>query len=527
MNQIHNYLVPLDFIIVGIYLLLLIGVGYWISFVKAKQEGENLFLANRSLKWYSIGLNMWGTNVGPSMLVASASAGFTSGMVTGNFAWYAFPFIFLLATVFAPRYLGAQVQTLPEFMGKRFGQSTRNILAWYSIVTILISWLGLTLYSGGILVSQILDFPMWLSILLLVVISAFFAIAGGLKAIAFTNVFQMILLIIVSFILAWLGFQKAGGIEGLMEKTPDHYWNLLKPIEDKDYPWLAIALGYPVMGIWFWCTDQSMVQSILGAKNLKHGQLGANFIGWLKILDVALFIIPGICCFVLFPQLKNPDEAYMTMVVNLLPQGLTGLIMAVLIAALISTIDSALNSLSTVFTLDIYARKINPGANNSQIIKTGRWVAVAGAVLAVGLALAMDSIRGLKLFDIFQAVLGFIAPPMAAVFLLGVFWKRTSTRAANFVLSAGTLISFTVAVFYLWIFPARDYPQWPHFLLLSFYIFCVLIMLGMLISFTDKKTNHSAAILIASTGKTSKQVLIWWLVLALVMISFYIIFNGH
>jgi SSS family solute:Na+ symporter len=527
MNQIHNYLVPLDFIIVGIYLLLLIGVGYWISFVKAKQEGENLFLANRSLKWYSIGLNMWGTNVGPSMLVASASAGFTSGMVTGNFAWYAFPFIFLLATVFAPRYLGAQVQTLPEFMGKRFGQSTRNILAWYSIVTILISWLGLTLYSGGILVSQILNFPMWLSILLLVVISAFFAIAGGLKAIAFTNVFQMILLIIVSFILAWLGFQKAGGIQGIADNTPAHYWNLLKPVDDKDYPWLAIALGYPVMGIWFWCTDQSMVQSILGAKNLKQGQLGANFIGWLKILDVALFIIPGICCFVLFPQLKNPDEAYMTMVVNLLPQGMTGLIMAVLIAALISTIDSALNSLSTVFTLDIYARKINPGANNAQIIKTGRWVAVAGAVLAVGLALAMDSIRGLKLFDIFQAVLGFIAPPMAAVFLLGVFWKRTSTRAANFVLFGGTLISFTVAVFYLWIFPAAEYPQWPHFLLLSFYIFCVLIILGMLISLTDKKTNQPAAILVAPTGKTSKQVLIWWLALALVMISFYIIFNGH
>lgn len=527
MNPIHNYLVPLDFIIVGIYLLLLIGIGYWISFVKPKQEGENLFLANRSLKWYSIGLNMWGTNVGPSMLVASASAGFTSGLVTGNFAWYAFPFIFLLATVFAPRYLGAKVQTLPEFMGKRFGQSTRNILAWYSIVTILISWLGLTLYSGGILVSQILDFPMWLSILLLVVISAFFAIAGGLKAIAFTNVFQMLLLIIVSFILAWLGFQKAGGIEGIVEKTPAHYWNLLKPVDDKDYPWLAIALGYPVMGIWFWCTDQSMVQSILGAKNLKQGQLGANFIGWLKILDVALFIIPGICCFVLFPQLKNPDEAYMTMVVNLLPQGMTGLIMAVLIAALISTIDSALNSLSTVFTLDIYARKYNTNASTAQIVKTGRWVAVAGALVAVGLALAMDSIRGLKLFDIFQAVLGFIAPPMAAVFLLGVFWKRTSTRAANFVLSAGTLISFTVAVFYLWVFPAGDYPQWPHFLLLSFYIFCLLLLLGIIISLTDKSARKENDLSLTASAKTDKKVMIWWLILAIVMISFYIIFNGH
>ena len=527
MNKIYENLSSIDFVVVGVYLIVLIGLGYWISFVKNKNNEENLFLANKSLKWYSIGLNMWGTNVGPSMLVASASAGFSSGMVSGNFAWYAFPFIFLLATVFAPKYLGANVQTLPEYMGKRFAQSTRNILAWYSIVTILISWLALTLYSGGILVSQILNFPMWLSILLLVIISAFFAIAGGLKAIAFTNVFQMLLLIIVSFILAWLGYQKAGGYQNIINNTPSHYWNLLRPNNDVDYPWLAIALGYPVMGIWFWCTDQSMVQSVLGAKNLKHGQLGANFIGWLKILDVALFIIPGICCFVLFPKLANPDEAYMTMVVNTLPQGMTGLIMAVLIAALISTIDSALNSLSTVFTLDIYAKKVNRNLTNKEVIKTGRIVAVVGAVVAVFIAISMDSIKGLKLFDIFQAVLGFIAPPMAAVFLLGVFWKKTTTKAANFVLSFGTIISFTVAVFYLWVFPKNIYPQWPHFLLLSFYIFSVLIFIGVIISLFDKTKNNEANYLQTQKLKTSKQVLLLWLLLAIVMISFYLIFNFH
>jgi SSS family solute:Na+ symporter len=290
---------------------------------------------------------------------------------------------------------------------------------------------------------------------------------------------------------------------------------------------LAIALGYPVMGIWFWCTDQSMVQSVLGAKNLKHGQLGANFIGWLKILDVALFIIPGICCFVLFPKLANPDEAYMTMVVNTLPQGMTGLIMAVLIAALISTIDSALNSLSTVFTLDIYAKKVNRNLTNKEVIKTGRIVAIVGAVVAVFIAISMDSIKGLKLFDIFQAVLGFIAPPMAAVFLLGVFWKKTTTKAANFVLSFGTIISFTVAIFYLWVFPKSIYPQWPHFLLLSFYIFCVLIFIGVIISLFDKTKNNEVNYLQSQKLKTSKQVLLLWLLLAIVMISFYLIFNFH
>lgn len=526
MGDIYKHLVSLDFIIVGIYLLVLIAIGYWVSFVKKKNKEGNLFLAGNTLKWPSIGLTMWGTNVGPSMLIASASIGYTTGLVAGNFAWYAFPFIFLLAVVFAPRYLGAKVQTLPEFMGKRFGQSTRNILAWYSIVTILISWLALTLYSGGILVSQILNFPLWLSVLILVLISAFFAIAGGLEAIAYTNVFQMLLLIAVSLVLTAMGIQKVGGISALYENTPVHYWNLLRPMNDANYPWLAIALGYPVMGVWFWCTDQSMVQSVLGAKNLKQGQLGANFVGWLKIFDVALFIIPGIACFILFPQLNNPDEAYMTMVTNLFPAGMTGLIMAVLIAALISTIDSALNSLSTVFTIDIFVKKHKPNATQKEIISTGRVVAVIGAAIAVLMALAIDSIKGLNLFDVFQAVLGFIAPPMSVVFLLGVLWKHTTTKAANAVLSIGTIISFTIGVLYLWVFPSGKYP-WPHFLLLSFYIFVFLLIMAVVISLFDKTKQQQNELNSIIIVKPSRKVLWVWVILAIVMISFYIIFNGH
>jgi SSS family solute:Na+ symporter len=374
MNNIHSYLQTIDFLVVLIYLIILIAIGYWVSFVKKKNSEENLFLAGHSLGWSSIGFTMWGTNVGPSMLIASASIGYTTGVVAGNFGWYAFVFIFLLAVVFAPRYLNAKVQTLPEFMGKRFGQSTRNYLAIYSLVTILITWLALTLFAGGILVGQILNIPLWMSVIVLVVIAAFFTIAGGLKAIAYTNVFQMLLLIVVSLILTFVGLHKAGGVISVYENTPANYWNLLLPLDDPNYPWIAIILGYPIMGVWFWCTDQSMVQSVLGARNIRQGQLGANFTGWLKILDVALFIIPGITCFVLFPGLKDPDEAYMTMVTRLLPAGMTGMVMAVLIAALVSTIDSALNSLSTVFTMDIYLKRHNPNASQKEIIKTGRIV---------------------------------------------------------------------------------------------------------------------------------------------------------
>lgn len=527
MNQIHTYLQPIDFAVVALYLLVLVAIGYWVSFVKKTDKSENLFLAGRSLGWTSIGLTMWGTNVGPSMLIASASIGYTTGIVAGNFGWYAFIFIFLLAVVFAPRYLGAKVQTLPEFMGKRFGNGTRNILAWYTIVTILVSWLSLTLFAGGILVGQILNQPLWASVLILVVISASFTMAGGLRAVAYTNVFQMVLLIVASLILTLVGVHKAGGIMAVYENTPAHYWNLFLPANDASYPWMAIVLGYPVMGVWFWCTDQSMVQSVLGAKNLKTGQLGANFTGWLKILDVALFIIPGIVCFVLFPNLKNPDEAYMTMVTQLFPAGMTGLIMAVLIAALVSTIGSALNSLSTVFTMDIYVQRFDPSATRNQVVKTGRIVTLVGATLSVFMAIAIDSIKGLNLFDVFQSVLGFIAPPMSVVFLMGVLWKRTTTLSANVVLIGGTMFSIGTGIFYLWIFPSKEYPQWPHFLILSFYIFVVLMAVSAVVTLVDKRAQSTTFIMPRYIALPDKRVLWPWLALAVVMVGLYWLFNGH
>lgn len=525
--EIHELLSTTDFVVVGVYILVLVGIGYWASVRQNRESDGNLFLAGNSLNWTSIGFTMWGTNVGPSMLIASASIGYTTGIVAGNFAWYAFIFIFLLAVVFAPRYMGAKVQTLPEFMGKRFGNSTQNILAWYTIITILISWLSLTLFAGGILIQQILGIPMWMSIIVLIIIASFFTIAGGLKAIAYTNVFQMILLIVVSLVLTITGIYEIGGLDTLISETPSQYWNLFLPADDPNYPWLAILLGYPVMGVWFWCTDQSMVQSVLGAKNIKQGQLGANFTGWLKILDVPLFILPGIICFILYPELQNPDEAYMTMVTKMFPVGMTGLVMAVLIAALVSTIDSALNALSTVFTMDIYVKKFRPEASQRQVVKIGRIVTVFGAIIAIFITLAINSIKGLNLFDIFQSILGFIAPPMSVVFLFGVLWKKTTTRAANFILLFGTIISLGIGVLYLWIFPADQYEFWPHFLMLSFYIFVLLSALIIILSVTDKTKEKFVSILDYGTiAKLTNSAKLLWGALFVVMIALYIFFNG-
>ncbi len=529
MNSIYDKLTQLDFAIVAIYLVALLAIGYFASFRHNKKE-ETLFLANKSLNWYNIGFNMWGTNVGPSSLLAFASIGYTAGVVGGNFEWYAFVFLLLLAMVFAPRYIASKVSTMPEYMGKRYGKSTQDILAGYALIKILISWLSLGLFSGGILVRQILGIPMWQSTIALVAFSGLFTYMGGLKAIAKVNVFQMILLIIVSLTLTFLGLEKIGGISALIAKTPGEFWNLTRPATDPGYPWHAILLGYPVSAIAFFCTDQSMVQSVLGAKNLKQGQLGVNFIGWLKVLALPLFILPGIICFVLYPNMGDDKLAYMTMVTNLFPAGMNGLVICVLIAVLVATIGSSLNALSTVFTKDIYVNNINTSATVKQQINIGRLVVIAGCVLAVLMAIALDNVKGKTLFDIFQSILGYLAPPLAVTFLLSVFWKRTTRLAVNIILSAGSAVSLFVGMLNLWILPPNyetgANTWWPHYFLVSFYLFAFLLLAAIVISLLDKN-KVTATIDTVPLPKTDKQVKWLFAALGLVILSLYIIFNGH
>lgn len=526
MNTIIEKLTTFDYIIVVAYLGLLLLIGLLSS--KNKAQGAGHFLANKSLNWYSIGFNMWATNVGPSMLLAFATVGYVTGMVAVNFDWYAFIFLFLLAVVFAPRYLASGVRTLPEFLGIRYGKQTQTILAWYSLVKMLISWLSLGLFAGGFLVRQILGIPMWQSVIFLVALAGVFAYTGGLKTVARVNIFQMILLILVSALLSYLGLSKIGGIQALVEQTPANYWTLIRPASDVDYPWYAIMLGYPVAAVAFFCTDQAMVQSVLGAKNLKQGQLGVNFLAWLKILSLPLFILPGIICYVLFPDLDDPSLAYMTMVTNLFPVGLNGLVIVVLIAVLVGTIGSSLNSLSTVFTIDIYLKRMNPNASNQQIVQVGRYCIMVGCFIAVLIAIAIDQIKGLNLFDVFQSILGFIAPPLTAVFLLAVLWKRTNKAAINTILSVGSLLSLGVGVLYLWVFPKDLYDFWPHYLMLSFYLFVLLMFIGIMLSLVVKPSAQELAYAQQESlqlEKPAKPVKIAWVLLFICMIILYIYFS--
>jgi SSS family solute:Na+ symporter len=312
----------------------------------------------------------------------------------------------------------------------------------------------------------------------------------------------------------------------LINKVPADYWHLIRPSTDPNYPWHALLLGYPVAAIAFFCTDQAMVQSVLGAKNLEQGQLGVGFIGWLKVLALPLFILPGILCFILFPGLPDPNLAYMTMVSNLFPPGMVGLVIVVLISVMVATIGSSLNALSTVFTNDIYLKKINPTAPTSKIVGVGRITVLAGCLFAVLMAIAIDNIKGLNLFDVFQSVLGFLAPSLSVVFLLTVFWKKTTRMAVNFTLSFGSLFSLSVGAMYLWIFTPDKYDFWPHYLLLSFYIFSILMVVAVLITLLSgnkglQQTQQSMTEIPETTAKVKWS----FILLGIVILSLYLIFN--
>jgi SSS family solute:Na+ symporter len=390
-------------------------------------------------------------------------------------------------------------------MGKRFGTTVQRYIAWYTMLTTLISWLGLTLFSGGIFMSQVLDFPLWACVAMLVTISALFVVSGGLKTIAYTNVFQMLLLIGVSLLLVVLATNRAGGIGTVLESTPSSYWKLFQPLDDKDFPWLAILLGYPIMGIWFWCTDQSMVQSVLGAKNLKQGQMGANFVAWLKLIDIPLFILPGILAFILIPNLNNSSDAYLSLVKTVFPSGIIGLVVVVMMAALISTIGSALNSLSTVFTMDII-RKNRPEITRPEIKKYGRLVVVAGAFLSLFLALGISRIEGLSFFNIF---------------LFAVLWRRTSGQGIKMVLSAGTAFSLGIAVLYY----TNIILSGVHYLYVSVLIFLVLALFLFFYSLSDKKEDAAVKVLNYKPVKLTWVVGLVWSLLIIVMLLVYILFN--
>jgi SSS family solute:Na+ symporter len=458
------------------------------------------------------------------MLVGLAGIGFSHGVVGSNFEWLAWIFLLLLAMFFLPHYLATKISTMPQFLMVRFGKRSYNFLVIYSLISILVVWLGSALYAGGLVISQIFNWPLMWSVSLIAVIAASFTTVGGLKAVVRTGIFQSIVIIVSSVIVTYMAIQKIGGVGAFVDSVPDHYWRLFRPASDPEYSWPAIILGYPVVAIYYWCTDQTIVQKVLAAKNLKEGQRGALFIATLKIVMPFIFIFPGIMCYVLYRDIAQPDNAYITLVKQLIPHGFLGLCVAALIAALIDTVSSGLNSFSTVFTLDVIGRITE--IDDTRKRRIGRLITVIAAVLAVFVAF-LFSHSGKGFFELSQGLVSILAPPLSVVFLSGVLWKRANSIAADIVLYAGGLICVLVGVCHVLNLPYKGF--WPHFLLLSVYLFALLAVIMVVVTLLTKPDADKVLPSLLETNKKAghqpRSIWLSWLLLAIVMIFIYLLFQ--
>jgi len=513
-----------DVFVVGFYLVALLFIGFWNS--RKKENSEDLFLSGRDLTWPKIGFSLFSTNVSPMMLIGFAGLAYKHGMVGANFEWMAWIYMMILAMLFVPHYQKNKISTMPGFLDLRYGKKAHAFLSFYSLISIVFIWLGCTLYAGGLIIAQALGIPLYISVIGIAVVAVSYTAIGGLNAVVRTDVFQSLLILMGSTVLTILAFLKIGSLDNLYHGVPESFWNLLKPSDDPHYPWHSVVFGYGVVAIFFFCTDQTIVQKVLAAKNEEQGQKGVLFTAFLKIMMPMIFIIPGIMAYILYPELKDADEAYLRIVTGVLPVGMIGLMVAVMLAALINTIAAGLNSFSTVFTIDVF-KKYNPGVEEHKVKTVGQVVTVCVAVLAVILSV-LFSMVGKGLFEISQGLLNFFAPPLAVVFLVGTLWKRATPKAAEITLLGGGVLSLLVGTAYFSNYPYEGY--WPNFLSLSFYLFLVMLG-GMIVLSLITQADQDKVLPVLGESKDivkrNSKSLVWklWGVLAVIMLAFYIFFN--
>ncbi len=514
----------IDVIIIIGYLSFLLLVGLWVSFTNKQTKSSDLFLAGRSLNWQTIGLSIFGTNVSPLNIISACGLSYTYGMVASNFQWFAWLYLLLLSVVFLPYYLKHDIQTMPQFMLRRYNESCRKALSWIVFLQISIG-AGSVLYAGSMLVSQLISMPVWQCAILLTLFSVSFTITGGLKAVALTDSFQSVVMILICSLIGFLALTQIKDWS-IFEKTLDaNYWKLLRPSDDPDYPWQAIIIGYPIMSIWYWCANQNIVQTTLGSKSLNEGRKGVLFLSYLKLLIPLLFILPGIVARVVMPGLDQPDDAFLMMIYKYLPHGLIGLAIAVLIAALVGTVTAMFNSGSAVFTLDIL-----PNLRKSMVapsVAVSRWVIAGLAAMSMFIAVGLDRVEGFNLFEKINAIFSFLCPSLVAVFIWGVFWKKISSRAAYYTLIIGNIPCVIISILFLSQYPSKEF--YPNFFMISFYLFAALSLLLIALSYrfpdTDSVERPIFSLREYKTNELSPSLRWGWVILAVIMVSLYVFFN--
>ncbi|KAK7156190.1 hypothetical protein R3I94_006314 [Phoxinus phoxinus] len=468
-------------VIIG-YFLVVIAVGIWSSFRTNRGTVGGYFLAGRTMVWWPVGTSLFASNIGSGHFVGLAGTAAASGIAVGGFEWNALFIVLLLGWVFVPIYLTAGVITMPQYLKKRFGGSRISLyLSVISLFLYIFTKISVDMFSGAVFIQQALGWNIYVAVIALLCITALYTITGGLAALMYTDTVQTFVIIAGAFVLMGFSFYKVGGYNTLLEKYslslpsqtislyPSKYnisehcytpredaFHLLRDPTTGDLPWPGVLFGIAIIGSWYWCTDQVIVQRCLAARSLTHVKAGCILCGYLKLLPMFLMVFPGMISRVLYPdevgcvepsickkvcgtEVGCSNIAYPKLVVSVMPTGLRGLMLAVMLAALMSSLASIFNSSSTLFTMDIWTR-IRPQARDKELMVVGRvWVLCIVAISICWIPVVQAAQSG-QLFDYIQSVTSYLAPPIAAVFFLAVFVKRVNESGAFWGLMGGLVI---------------------------------------------------------------------------------------
>src|SRR5687767_13934298 len=433
-----------DWVVVVGYFVLVFGVAIWATRRQrtAQTTAAGYFLAGRHAGWFIVGASLFASNIGAEHLVGLAGTGAASGVAVGQFEVLASLILLILGWVFVPFYLKSGVFTMPEFLERRYSKGARWYLAIISIIAYVITKISVTIAAGGVVFEALMGVDFWTGAIVVVIATGLYTVIGGLRAVLYTDLLQTFVLIGGSVVVTLIGLDALGGWDAMVASAAPGFLDMWKPMTDPNFPWTGIAFGAPILGIWYWCTDQFIVQRTLAAHNEDHARRGTIFAGYLKILPLFIFVVPGIVAYALSRsgriQLAAPDQALPTLVATLLPAGIRGLVVAGLMAALMSSLSSVFNSTSTLVTIDVY-KKLRPQSSERQLVIFGQGI----TAILVGLGLlwipVMDRISG-QLYQYLQSVQAYISPPIAAVFLIGILWNRVNAKGAMAALIAGFVL---------------------------------------------------------------------------------------
>ncbi|MBU0559419.1 MAG: sodium:solute symporter [Bacteroidetes bacterium] len=423
-----------DNLIIILYFAVVLYIGLFLSKFKDKNTSD-YFLAGRNLGWFAVGISLFATNISSEHIVGLAGAGYKGGIAVGQFEWMAVFIIIILGWFFAPVFIKSGVFTMPEFLGKRYDNRSRIYLTWISIFAYIFTKISITLFAGGMLLSEVLGWDMFNSAVLLVLVTGIYTVVGGMSSVVYTQIFQTIVLIAGALLLTIFGMNEIGGVSALTSKIPEDFYTIFKPMSDPDFPWTGIIFGAPILGIWYWCTDQYIVQRILSAKGIDSARKGTLLAAFLKVLPVFILLIPGLIALILYPDI-SPDQAFASLLnSDILPLGIKGVVIAGLFAAMMSSLASAFNSTAILFTLDIYKPRF-PKSSESELVLVGRLSTVV-MVLSAILWIPLLKLLSNQMYVHIQTMQAFISPPIACVFIFGLLWKRANSRGAFGALIGG------------------------------------------------------------------------------------------